>query len=128
MITHPKPEELTEAVGRWIEEIRPQLDPRNQFLARVAANALAAVTRELTLGEEAKAAAVQRLEPILGHGGTYEGLNWELCEKLRAGQLDAETPGLLAALRGNVLDQLAIDQPSYRHEGSPPPSARSQAV
>lgn len=118
MITHPKPEELTEAVGRWIEEIRPTLDPRNQFLARVAANALAAVTRELTLGEEAKAAAVQRLEPILGHGGTYEGLNWELCEKLRKGDLDAQTPGLLAALRANVLDQLAIDQPNYKHEGS----------
>ncbi|HSV02409.1 MAG TPA: DUF6285 domain-containing protein [Phenylobacterium sp.] len=118
MITHPKPEELTEAVGRWIEEIRPALDPRNQFLARVAANALAAVTRELRMGEEAKAAAVQRLEPILGHGGTYEGLNWELCEKLRAGEVGVETPGLIAALRANVLDQLAIDQPNYRHERS----------
>jgi hypothetical protein len=118
VITHPKPQELTEAVGRWIEEIRPQLDPRNAFLARVAANALAAVTRELTLGEEAKAAAVQRLEPILGHGGTYEGLTWELCEKLRSGDFDGSTPGLLAALRANVLDQLAIDQPSYKHEGA----------
>jgi hypothetical protein len=118
VISHPKPQELTEAVGRWIEEIRPGLDPRNQFLARVAANALAAVTRELQLGEEAMAAAVQRLEPILGHGGTYEGLTWELCEKLRAGDLDAQTPGLLPALRANVLDQLAIDQPGYRHEGS----------
>jgi hypothetical protein len=118
VISHPKPQELTEAVGRWIEEIRPQLDPRNAFLARVAANALAAVTRELTLGDEAKARAVQRLEPLLGHGGAYEGLTWELCEKLRAGDLAAETPGLLAALRANVLDQLAIDQPGYRHESA----------
>lgn len=118
MITHPKPEELTEAVARWIDQIRPGLDPRNAFLARVAANALAAVTRELTLGEAAKARAVERLEPILGHGGAYEGLNWELCEKLRAGGLDAATPGLLAALRANVLDRLAIDQPGYKHEGS----------
>ena len=118
MITHPKPQELTQAVARWIEEVRPQLDPRNAFLARVAANALAAVTRELQLGEGAKAAAVQRLEPILGHGGTYEGLNWELCEKLRAGEVGVETPGLIAALRANVLDQLAIDQPNYRHERS----------
>jgi hypothetical protein len=118
VITHPRPEELSEAVARWIEQIRPQLDPRNQFLARVAANALAAVTRELTLGEGAKAAAVQRLEPILGHGGTYEGLVWELCEKLRTGDMGAATPGLLAALRGNVLDQLAIDQPNYKHDRS----------
>ena len=118
MISHPRAEELTEAVARWIEQIRPTLDPRNAFLARVAANALAAVTRELTLGEEAKAAAVQRLEPILGHGGTYEGLNWELCEKLRAGEMGVQTPGLLPALRANVLDQLAIDQPGYKHEAS----------
>jgi uncharacterized protein DUF6285 len=118
VITHPKPEELTEAVGRWIEEIRPSLDPRNQFLARVAANALAAVTRELTVGDAAKAAAVQRLEPILGHGGTYEGLVWELCEKLRSGELGVETAGVLAALRANTLDQLAIDQPTYKHDRS----------
>jgi hypothetical protein len=116
VISHPKPEELTEAVGRWIEQIRPQLDPRNQFLARVAANALAAATRELSLGAQAEAAAVERLEAILGHGGSYRGLTWELCEKLRSGEMGAATPGLLAALRGNVLDQLAIDQPNYRHE------------
>jgi hypothetical protein len=118
VITHPKPEELTEAVGRWIEEVRPGLDPRNQFLARVAANALAAVTRELTLGEAAKAAAVHRLAPILGHGGSYEALNRELCEKIRLGEISSETPGLFAALRADVLDQLAIDQPNYRHEAS----------
>ncbi|MDB5444347.1 MAG: hypothetical protein JWP86_3261 [Phenylobacterium sp.] len=118
MITHPKPQELTEAVARWIEQIRPQLDPRNAFLARVAANALAAVTRELELSEAAKARAIERLEPILGHGGAYEGLNWELCEKLRAGDLGVETPRLMAVLRANVLDQLAIDQPGYKHEGA----------
>ncbi|RAK61399.1 protein kinase [Phenylobacterium hankyongense] len=118
MITHPKPEELTEAVARWIEQIRPGLDPRNAFLARVAANALAAVGRELAQGEAAKAAAVERLSDLLGHGGTYEGLTWELCERLRDGGMDAATPGLLAALRANVVDQLAIDQPGYRHEGA----------
>jgi hypothetical protein len=118
VITHPKPEELAEAVARWIEQIRPELAPRNAFLARVAINALAAVGRELAQGEAAKAAAVDRISGLLGHGGTYEGLTWELCEALRSGTLDAQTPGLLAALRANVLDQLAIDQPSYRHEGN----------
>lgn len=118
MITHPKPEELTDAVARWIEQIRPGLDPRNAFLARVAANALAAVGRELAQGEAAKAAATDRIAGLLGHGGTYEGLVWELCEALRAGTLTAETPGLLAALRANTLDQLAIDQPNYRHEAA----------
>lgn len=115
MISHPKPEELTDAVARWIDQIRPGLDPRNAFLARVAANALATVGRELAQGEAAKAAATQRLADLLGHGGTYDGLVWELCEQLRAGAMDAATPGLVAALKANTLEQLAIDQPNYRH-------------
>ena len=48
MITHPRTEELAESVRLWIDEIRPSLDPRNAFLARVAANALATIGRELT--------------------------------------------------------------------------------
>ena len=118
MITHPRAEELTEAVARWIDQIRPQLDPRNAFLARVAANALAAVTRELQGGEAARTAAEARLAGVLGHDGSFADLTTELCAKLQAGELDTATPGLLAALRANVLEQLAIDQPSYRHEAS----------
>jgi murein L,D-transpeptidase YcbB/YkuD len=118
VITHPRPEELTEAVARWIDQIRPQLDPRNAFLARVAANALAAVTRELQTGEAAKTAAAERLAGVLGHPGAYADLTAELCARLRDGDLDAATPGLLVALRANTLDQLAIDQPTYKHEAS----------
>ena len=40
MITHPKTEELARAVAGWIDELRPSLDPRNAFLARVAVNVL----------------------------------------------------------------------------------------
>jgi len=116
VITHPRPEELTEAVARWIEQIRPVLDARNAFLARVAANALATVTRELKAAEATKAAAAERLARTLGHGGSYEMLTTELCGKLRSGELRAQSPGLLCALRANVLDQLAIDQPTYKHE------------
>ena len=43
MITHPRTEELAESVRLWIDEIRPTLDPRNAFLARVAANAMATI-------------------------------------------------------------------------------------
>ncbi|WP_041373431.1 DUF6285 domain-containing protein [Phenylobacterium zucineum] len=116
MITHPKAEELTEAVAAWIEQIRPGLDPRNAFLARVAANALAAVTRELKQGPHAETAAQKRMAGLLGHGGPFEELNAELCERIRSGEFDVATPGLLEALRANTMEQLAIDQPSYRHE------------
>jgi hypothetical protein len=118
VITHPRAEELAEAVARWIDQIRPSLDPRNAFLARVAANALGTVGRELTQGPAAEAAAARRLTVLLDHAGAIDDLNRDLCERLRAGRMDAATPGLLAALRANVLEQLAIDQPNYRHEGS----------
>lgn len=118
MTTHPRADELTEAVARWIEQIRPSLDSRNAFLARVAANALGVVTRELQLGEPAEQAAARRLGEVLGHPGAYEALTAQLCAKLRAGEMGVATPGLLSALRANVLEQLAIDQPNYRHEGS----------
>ena len=117
MITHPRTEELVEAVARWIDSVRPGLDPRNAFLARVAVNVLGVVGRELTQGPGAEAAALERLSALLGHGGSFEDLNRELCEALKAGEMDAETPGLLAALKANALDQVAIDQPSYMYEG-----------
>ncbi len=118
MITHPRTEELAMAVARWIDELRPTLDPRNAFLARVSVNVLGVIGRELTLGPAAQAAATERLTVLLDYRGGYEALNSDLCARLRAGEMTAETPGLLAALKANVLDQLAIDQPNYRHEGS----------
>ena len=116
MISHPKTEELAEAVAGWIEQIRPSLDPRNAFLARVAANAMATIGRELTKGPAAEARAVEKMAGVLGHSGPQAELNAELCARIRAGELTVETPGLLPALRVIAMDQLAIDQPSYKHE------------
>jgi hypothetical protein len=116
LITHPRTEELAEAVAAWIEQIRPSLDPRNAFLARVAANALATVRRELTQGPAAEAEAVTRMAEVLGRQGSYAELNAELCVRIRAGDLTVETPGLLAALQIMAKDQIAIDQPNYKPE------------
>ena len=118
MITHPRPDELTEAVAAWIEQVRPQLDARNAFLARVAGNALATVTRELRQGPDAEAGAAARLAGVLGRDGSLHDLTAELCDRLASGAMGVDTPGLLAALRANTLDQLAIDQPTYRHDRS----------
>lgn len=116
MITHPKTEELAEAVALWIEQIRPQLDARNAFLARVAANALRAVGRELTQGPAAEAQGAAQIAQLLGKDGAFADLNAELCARIRAGEIDVETPGLMAALHAMAMNQLAIDQPNYRHE------------
>lgn len=120
MITHPRTEELAEAVALWIDQIRPSLDPRNAFLARVAANAMATIGREITQGPAAEAEAVRLMTGILGHEGSHADLNAELCDRIRAGDLTVESPGLLVALTIMARDQIAIDQPSYRPEGTPP--------
>ena len=118
MITHPRTEELVEAVAGWIDAIRPSLDPRNAFLARVAANALATVRRELTQGPAAEATAARLMAELLGHDGSHAELNAELCAAIRSGDLTVESPGLLATLQTMARDQIAIDQPSYKAEGS----------
>jgi hypothetical protein len=116
VITHPKTEELVQSVALWIDQIRPGLDPRNAFLARVASNALATVGRELTVGPAAEAEAVRLLAGLLGGEAPFEELNAELCARIREGRMTVETPGLLNALREIAFAQLAIDQPSYKHE------------
>lgn len=123
MITHPRTEELVQSVALWIDQIRPSLDPRNAFLARVAANALATVGRELGQGAAAEATAVGLMTNVLGHDGSHAELNTELCARIRAGELTVETPGLLAALQTMARDQIAIDQPNYKPEGTAAPSS-----
>ncbi|MCR5879954.1 DUF6285 domain-containing protein [Phenylobacterium sp. J367] len=116
MITHPKTEELVQAVALWIDQVRPGLDPRNAFLARVAVNVLSVVERELTKGPAAEARASEAFAEVLGHPGEFSALNAELCERIRSGDFTETTPGLLEALRTLAFDQLAIDQPKYRPE------------
>lgn len=116
MITHPTAEELAQSVAQWLEELRPTLDPRNAFLSRVAQNALGLIARELREGADAEQRAAARLGGVLKREGSYDELVAEACRALREGEIDAQTPGLIAALKANALDQLAIDQPTYRHQ------------
>ena len=87
-----------------------------------SANAMATVYRELTQGPAAEAAAVAGMASVLGHGGAYGDLNSEICARIRSGEMTVETPGLLAALQAMARDQIAIDQPNYKPEGTPPPA------
>jgi hypothetical protein len=121
VITHPRTEELARAVAGWIDEVRPSLDPRNAFLARVAVNVLGVIQRELTQGPAAEGRAVAGMAEVLGHPGTFAELNAEFCARIRSGELTVETAGLLPLLAVMANDQLAIDQPNYRPEGTPAP-------
>jgi hypothetical protein len=91
VITHPKTEELARSVALWIEQIRPSLDPRNAFLARVAANAMATIGREITQGPAAAAAAVRLMGEVLDRTGDHAELNAEICARIRSGELTVKS-------------------------------------
>jgi len=110
----PTASELLEAVRSFIEgQAIPRLEGRAAFHARIAVNALAIVERELELGPAQGAAELERLEHLLGGGGSLEELNRELCRRIRAGEMGLATPGLAEHLRETTLAKLAVDQPRY---------------
>jgi hypothetical protein len=79
----------------------------------VAANALAIVARELEQGPAADAAETAGLRALLGHDGTPEELNRELCRRLRDGRIDLMDAALARHLVTSTLAKVAIDQPTY---------------
>jgi len=110
----PSTAQLVAAVRDFLEKVaQPELSGHSAFHARVAANALAIVERELALGAGQDAAERVRLRALLGRDGELEALNRELCRSIRAGEIALDAPGLLEHLRATTLAKLAVDQPNY---------------
>jgi len=110
----PSAIELLRAARSFIQDQAiPRLEGRAAFHARIAVNALAIVERGLALGPVQDAAERERLEALLGHTGALDELNRELCQRIRAGEADLDTPGLAQHLRETTLAKLAVDQPRY---------------
>jgi hypothetical protein len=114
MQDRPAPDDLLAAVAGYLrEQALPQLQGQAAFHARVAANALEIVRRQLALAPAAEAAEAERLRALLGTGGTVSELNRLLCERIASGAMGFDTPGLVAHLWRVTLDKLAVDQPGY---------------
>ncbi len=95
MQDQPSAIELVEAVTEFISNhAMPQLQGHAAFHARVAANALDIVKREMEIGPEAAAGELARLRALLARDGTMEELNRELCVRIEKGELTPDTPGL----------------------------------
>jgi hypothetical protein len=98
MADRPSSQELLSAVERFLDEdLVPDLKGRQQFLARVAANALRLVAREMPEGAP---------DP--------SGVDPEaLSRQIRAGDFAGaeERQELLALLRGEVRQKLSIANP-----------------
>ncbi len=114
MQDQPSSRELVTAVREFIENVAmPGLEGHAAFHARVAANALGIVERELEIAPEANAAEQERLKALLGKDGSLDELNRALCAAIRDGSVTLETEGLAGHLWETTLAKLAIDQPRY---------------
>ena len=106
--------ELLQAVRDFLmREALPGLDDVPAFHARVAANVLGIIERELALGPAANEAERRRLAALLKRDEPLEALNAELCRSIRAGDFDHHPDALVAHLRAMVIDKLAISNPRY---------------
>jgi hypothetical protein len=128
----PSVRELLEAVRAFLEEeAMPALDPRRRFHARVAANVLAIVERELDGEEAALALEWTRLAPLVGgQAAAPAGLgalraavreaSAELAERIRRG--DADDGPFAAAVRAHVRatveEKLRVANPRYLGAGA----------
>lgn len=104
----PSAAELVEAVGEWIRSAVIDGDGEpNRFHARVAANMLAIVERELALGPAQAIAHGQRLATL----GVSDDA--ALAAAIRSGALDDRAEAVRAAVWASVRDKLAVANPRY---------------
>ncbi len=109
----PLAQEILASIGHWLKnDIAADTASRNRFLARVSANALAIVEREINLGPQLLQEERLRLQSLLNDRGELDNLRWRLTRELRQ-TLPLDSAGLANHLRQTVAGQLAIDQPGY---------------
>ena len=114
MYDQPPPLAQLAAVAAFLrEQVLPRLDGQLAFHTRVAANMLDIVARQIDLGPAAEHDELARLRGLLGHDGTRDELNRELCQHIANGTIGTQTPGLTEHLWRVTLDKLAVDQPRY---------------
>jgi hypothetical protein len=114
MQDQPTPAEVIGAVAVFLKTVvAAETTGATSFQARVAANALEMMKRDLENSPADDAPEKHRLAALLGHGGTLYDLNAELAARLESGDLDLATPGLKDHLWKTTMAKLAVDQPTY---------------
>jgi hypothetical protein len=114
MQDQPTPSEVIGAVAAFLKNVvTAQTTGAVSFQARVAANALEMMRRQLDLAPAEDAVELERLKAILQTDGTLAELNAVLASRIGAGELDLTTPGLSDHLWATTMAKLAVDQPTY---------------
>ncbi|MCZ4548383.1 phosphotransferase family protein [Gordonia rubripertincta] len=104
----PTAAELVDAVAEFLRDsVVPGPDREVGFKARVAANALDIVGRELTIGKGQVQADRERFEALGFRSETDVAL------AIRTGKIAATDPAMTAAVRASVTDRLAVANPRY---------------
>lgn len=104
----PTSPELITAVSEFLrEQVMPQTEGRLSFLARVAANVLDQVERELAYGTVQQ----QLLQTQLAALG-FADLR-SLALSLRSGETSSSDPAVIEVVRASVTDRLAVANPRY---------------
>lgn len=113
-IDMPRTDELITSVRDYLrDDVMKATRGRTQFLARVAGNSLDIVLRDLAVGERHRTRQVERLRTLLHDESDLETLRRLLVEWLRSNGIALDHPGLADYLREAVVNQIAIDQPTY---------------
>ena len=114
MQDEPAPAEVIAAVARFLKEtVAVETSGHTAFTARVAANALEMMIRQMQLAPTAEAGEIERLKRILKTDGDLATLNAELARRIAANELDPADPALIEHLWATTLEKLAVDQPNY---------------
>jgi len=110
----PRTDELLTSVRDFLRnEAAREMTGRGGFLARVAANSVDVVLREIAMGRDAAGWELQALRNLLNDDGDVQDLRAGLCAAIRSGDIDLKRRDLQAYLRDSVLAQAMIDQPGY---------------
>jgi hypothetical protein len=133
MQDRPTSDELLAAIERFLDdEIVPNVPGSRGFHARVAANAIRIVRRELEFEEQSLDAEWAGLDEILGpatrpsSGGEFlialRGRNEDLCGLIRSGEMPPDQAAAIAShTRRTVRDKLRVTNPELldRSAGNP---------
>lgn len=112
----PSQEQLFASLRAFIQSSAEQNGGRQRFLSKVAGTVTDILRREAALNParaEREGQLLRQLLPTAAAEDSLISLRQQLCTGLAQHSIPLNSPGLGAALRQMVMDQLAIDQPQY---------------
>ena len=110
----PNAQELLNAVREHLmNNLAPTLTGQPSFHLRVATNVLATIERTMENGEEMDQEEIDRLKTLLGTDGDVIGLNQQLADKIKSGEMDDKSSEVLDHLRQTTVDKLNLANPKY---------------